>query len=53
MLKWQGTVIQTLRMQFGRPELIIHTMLQKIRDETVPEADKLGTLVNFPLAVHK
>lgn len=44
-------VIETLRMLFGRPELIIHTLLIKIRSEPAPKLDKLDTVINFALSV--
>lgn len=44
-------VISTLIMLFGRPELIIHTMLQQIRSEPAPKVDKLETLISFALSV--
>lgn len=44
-------VIQTLRLLFGRPELIINTLLQKIRNEPSPKAEKLDSLIKFSLSV--
>ena len=46
-----SNVIETLRMMFGRPELIINTLLQKIRSEPPPKIEKLQTVVTFALAV--
>ncbi|XP_062703974.1 uncharacterized protein LOC134286379 [Aedes albopictus] len=44
-------VIATLKMLFGRPEIIVHSLLQKINSLPAPKADRLGTLVDFALAV--
>lgn len=44
-------VIETLRVLFGRPELIIQTLLSKIRDEPAPRADKLESLISYGLSV--
>lgn len=44
-------VIATLKMLFGRPELIIHTLLQRIHSTPAPKAEKLESIVDFALAV--
>ncbi|XP_065095799.1 uncharacterized protein LOC135717600 [Ochlerotatus camptorhynchus] len=44
-------VLSTLRMLFGRPEIIVHSLLQKINTLPAPKAERLGTLVDFALAV--
>ena len=44
-------IIETLRMLYGRPEVLIHTLLEQIRREPAPKADKLETIVNFALSV--
>lgn len=44
-------VLATLKMLFGRPEIIVHSLLQKINNLPAPKADRLGTLVDFALAV--
>lgn len=44
-------IIETLRLLYGRPELIINSMLRKIRQQIAPKADKLSTLVDYALAV--
>ncbi|XP_062538350.1 uncharacterized protein LOC134206636 [Armigeres subalbatus] len=44
-------VIDTLKMLFGRPEIIVHSLLQKINSLPAPRADRLTTLVDFALAV--
>lgn len=44
-------VIATLETLYGRPELIIHTLLQKIRNVLSPKQDRLETLIAFGMAV--
>ena len=44
-------VIETLRIMFGRPELVVHTLLTKLRNEPSPKAEKLESLVTFALSV--
>ncbi|XP_062699124.1 uncharacterized protein LOC115261638 [Aedes albopictus] len=44
-------VLNTLYMLFGRPELIIQTMLNKIREVPAPRSDRLDTLISFGMAV--
>ncbi|XP_055614821.1 uncharacterized protein LOC129761139 [Toxorhynchites rutilus septentrionalis] len=44
-------VLSTLRMLFGRPEIIVHSLLQKISGIPAPKAERLATLVDFALAV--
>ncbi|XP_062540905.1 uncharacterized protein LOC134208952 [Armigeres subalbatus] len=44
-------VISTLRMLFGRPEIIVHSLMQKINSLPAPKADRLASLVDFALAV--
>ncbi|XP_062541327.1 uncharacterized protein LOC134209357 [Armigeres subalbatus] len=44
-------VLGTLKMLFGRPEIVVHSLLQKINNLPAPKADRLGTLVDFALAV--
>lgn len=44
-------VIATLRRLFGKPELILHSMLQKLRSEPAPKQDKLESIINFSLSV--
>ncbi|XP_055633467.1 uncharacterized protein LOC129773837 [Toxorhynchites rutilus septentrionalis] len=38
-------------MLFGRPEIIVHSMMQKIINLPAPKADRLSSLVDFALAV--
>ncbi|XP_058816619.1 uncharacterized protein LOC131679884 [Topomyia yanbarensis] len=44
-------VLSTLKMLFGRPEIIVHTLIEKLNRIPTPKADKLNTLVDFALAV--
>lgn len=44
-------VIDTLRLLYGRPELLISALLQKVRGVPSPKADKLETIIDFGLAV--
>ncbi|XP_055623387.1 uncharacterized protein LOC129766816 [Toxorhynchites rutilus septentrionalis] len=44
-------VIQTLLMLFGRPEVIIHSLVSRIRNMPSPKAEKLATLIDFGVAV--
>ena len=44
-------VIKTLRLLFGRPELIINALLQKIRSDPSPKIEKMETIVQFALSV--
>lgn len=45
------SVIETLRLMFGRPELIIHNLLQKVRDGPAPKAENLESVIDFALSV--
>ncbi|XP_062701849.1 uncharacterized protein LOC115265478 [Aedes albopictus] len=44
-------VIQTLRILYGRPELIIRSLLNKIQHVPAPRHDRLETVIQFGLAV--
>lgn len=44
-------IINTLRILFGRPEVIVHSLVCRIRDMPSPKAEKLGTLIDFGIAV--
>ncbi|XP_053686412.1 uncharacterized protein LOC128735954 [Sabethes cyaneus] len=44
-------VLSTLEMLFGRPEIIVHSLLQKINALPSPREEHLGSLVDFALAV--
>ncbi|XP_055538877.1 uncharacterized protein LOC129726192 isoform X1 [Wyeomyia smithii] len=45
------SVLATLKMLFGRPEVIVHSLIQKVQLLPAPRADKLCTLVDFAIAV--
>ncbi|XP_053685635.1 uncharacterized protein LOC128735162 [Sabethes cyaneus] len=44
-------VIKTLRTLFGRPEVIVNSLASKIREMSAPKTEKLGTLIDFGVAV--
>ncbi|XP_058816580.1 uncharacterized protein LOC131679848 [Topomyia yanbarensis] len=44
-------VIHTLRTLFGRPEIIVHSLVCKIREMPTPKTEKLETLIDFGVAV--
>ncbi|XP_053686204.1 uncharacterized protein LOC128735741 [Sabethes cyaneus] len=44
-------VISTLKTLFGRPEIIIHSLVNKVREMPPPKAEKLHTLIDFGVAV--
>ena len=44
-------IMKTLRLLFVRPEIIINSLLHKIRNDPAPKAEKLETLVAFALSV--
>ncbi|XP_058816892.1 uncharacterized protein LOC131680190 [Topomyia yanbarensis] len=46
-----GKVISTLKMLYGRPEIIVYSLMQKINQLPSPRADKLNSIVEFALAV--
>ncbi|XP_055613814.1 uncharacterized protein LOC129760233 [Uranotaenia lowii] len=46
-----SNVISTLTTLYGRPEQIIHNMINKIRSLPTPKADREDTLITFGLAV--
>ncbi|XP_062710881.1 uncharacterized protein LOC134288963 [Aedes albopictus] len=43
--------LSTLKMLFGRPEIIVHSLIEKINKIPAPKPDRLSTLVDFALAV--
>lgn len=45
------SVIETLRKLFGRPEVVINSLLARIRSTPVPKADKLESIICFGMAV--
>lgn len=44
-------VIETLRMMYGRPDLIIYSLIQQVREEPSPKMERLESLINFALSV--
>uniref|UniRef100_A0A182NDP5 Uncharacterized protein n=1 Tax=Anopheles dirus TaxID=7168 RepID=A0A182NDP5_9DIPT len=46
-------VIETLNTMYGRPELVISTLLDKIRRTPVPKMERLETLVDYGLEVEE
>ncbi|XP_062712313.1 uncharacterized protein LOC134289800 [Aedes albopictus] len=44
-------VIETLRMRYGRPELLINALLEKVRSIPAPRSDRLDGLIEFGVAV--
>ncbi|XP_062713808.1 uncharacterized protein LOC134290646 [Aedes albopictus] len=43
--------IETLRIRYGRPELLLKSLLEKVRRTPGPRQDKLETVIEFGLAV--
>lgn len=44
-------VLTTLQLLYGRPELLVHVLLDKVRTVPAPKAERLDTLIDFGLAV--
>ncbi|XP_037030375.1 uncharacterized protein LOC119070165 [Bradysia coprophila] len=44
-------VMETLRLMFGRPELIIQSLLEEIDRTTAPKSDDLKSLIMFSISV--
>lgn len=44
-------VVETLHMMFGRPSMIIHSLLEEIENAPAPKADDLSSLIRFAIAV--
>ncbi|XP_062716865.1 uncharacterized protein LOC109416846 [Aedes albopictus] len=44
-------VIDALQMRYGRPELLINALLQKVRSIPAPRADRLEGLVDYGTAI--
>lgn len=44
-------VIATLRTLFGRPEIISHSLITKIREMPSPKTEKLNSLIDFGVSV--
>ena len=43
--------IETLRMLYGRPEIIHHALQRNLKNEPTVRKERLETLINFALAV--
>ncbi|XP_055591249.1 uncharacterized protein LOC129743288 [Uranotaenia lowii] len=46
-----GSIMSTLRMIFGSPEIIVHNLITKIQSAPPPRADRLETMIDFALSV--
>ncbi|XP_058446466.1 uncharacterized protein LOC131427358 [Malaya genurostris] len=44
-------VLSTLRTLYGRPELVVHCLLSKVRSVPPPKADRLESLISFGLII--
>lgn len=44
-------VIEALRMRYGRPELLINALLEKVRTIPAPKPDRLEGLIEYGMAV--
>ncbi|XP_055590700.1 uncharacterized protein LOC129742784 [Uranotaenia lowii] len=44
-------VIQELRMRFGRPDLLVHSLIERVKATPSPKADRLETLIEFGTVV--
>lgn len=44
-------VVDTLHLIFGRPNLVIHGMLEKITNTPSPKDDNLGSIIKYAIAV--
>ncbi|XP_065091276.1 uncharacterized protein LOC135712246 [Ochlerotatus camptorhynchus] len=44
-------VMKTLRTLYGRPELVVNSLLTKVRSTPAPRADKLESIISFGLVV--
>ncbi|XP_058464923.1 uncharacterized protein LOC131438730 [Malaya genurostris] len=44
-------VLSTLRMLYGRPELVVNALLEKVRSTPPPKAERLETLIAYGLVV--
>ncbi|XP_041785587.1 uncharacterized protein LOC121600865 [Anopheles merus] len=45
------SVIETLRMLYGRPEIIVHSLIHRIHQMPAPRIERLETLIDFGMAV--
>ncbi|XP_055589555.1 uncharacterized protein LOC129741792 [Uranotaenia lowii] len=46
-------IIETLRRCYGKPELVIKNMIQKVRRLEPPKPERLDSLINFGMAVQQ
>ncbi|XP_055584778.1 uncharacterized protein LOC129737643 [Uranotaenia lowii] len=44
-------IIETLKQMYGRPEIMIFSLLRKVKDTPAPKPDKLETLITFGTVV--
>lgn len=44
-------VMDTLEKLYGRPEILIHSLLKKLRDVPAPKTENLRSIIDFGLAV--
>ncbi|XP_062710849.1 uncharacterized protein LOC134288933 [Aedes albopictus] len=44
-------VMETLRMLYGRPDILIHSLLQKLRSVASPRNENLQSIINYGMAV--
>ncbi|XP_055631924.1 uncharacterized protein LOC129771856 [Toxorhynchites rutilus septentrionalis] len=44
-------VMETLHKLYGRPEILINSLLKKLRSVAPPKAESLGTIITYGLAV--
>lgn len=47
----KGHALDTLRLHYGRPEIMINNILMKMRSEPLPRCEKLKSLIAFALSV--
>ncbi|XP_055584843.1 uncharacterized protein LOC129737708 [Uranotaenia lowii] len=47
------TIMETLRRMYGRPEIIVKTMLQKVRRLEAPKPERLDSLIRFGMSVEQ
>lgn len=49
----KGQVIGTLRCLSGRPEQLLHSLMQKARKAESPRVDRLTTFINYGMVVQQ
>ncbi|XP_055613361.1 uncharacterized protein LOC129759847 [Uranotaenia lowii] len=52
MPKCVPQIMETLRLFYGRPELIINALLEKIRATPAPKSERLEALIDYGIAVN-